>query len=413
MRRYGLPALDSPAPKAWRFGTERATDPAATVERLRPLLATMGITRVADVTGLDHVGIPVTMVVRPNARSLSVSQGKGITLDAAKASGLMESIELWHAERIDRPLRHLSRTELARRHRAVEVEGLPFCAGSRYHPDRPMLWIEGRDLIQGEDVWVPFEMVNMATARPELPGGCFVASSNGLASGNNLLEAVIHGLCEVIERDATTLWHLGDEATTRDRRVDLATVDDEACAAALARYRRAGLAVVAWDITSDTGVPAFQALVYETGAASRDLYASIGMGAHTTRHVALLRALTEAAQSRLTLIAGSRDDVFRNEYECDEGGQRFLDAERALLAAAAPAWPFAATPSEACASFNEDLDWLLGRLEAVGIARAILVDLTLPEIGLPVARVIVPGLESFDKIPGYVPGRRAAARHAA
>ena len=67
-------------------------------------MPTMGITRIANITGLDRLGIPVVMVCRPNSRSIAVSQGKGLTLDAAKASGLMESVETFHAESITRPL---------------------------------------------------------------------------------------------------------------------------------------------------------------------------------------------------------------------------------------------------------------------------------------------------------------------
>ena len=81
-------------PKAFRRGTHRAVAPAETVARVRPFLAAMGITRVANVTGLDHVGIPVVMVCRPNSWSLAVSQGEGLDLAAAEASGLMEAIEL-------------------------------------------------------------------------------------------------------------------------------------------------------------------------------------------------------------------------------------------------------------------------------------------------------------------------------
>src|SRR4051812_35005545 len=91
-------------PKGFRAGTHRCVSPAETVARLRPHLAGMGITRVANVTGLDVIGIPVVMVCRPNSRSLSVSQGKGLDLDAARASGLMESVEMFHAERAIGPL---------------------------------------------------------------------------------------------------------------------------------------------------------------------------------------------------------------------------------------------------------------------------------------------------------------------
>ena len=64
----------------------------------------MGITRIADVTGLDTIGIPVVMVYRPNSRSVVVAQGKGLDLLAAKVSGAMESVEVFMAERITKPL---------------------------------------------------------------------------------------------------------------------------------------------------------------------------------------------------------------------------------------------------------------------------------------------------------------------
>src|SRR5437879_70136 len=109
-----LPA--SPVAKSWHAGTHRLIPPADTVSRLRPLMPVMGITRIADVTGLDHIGIPVVMVCRPNARSLSVSQGKGLDVDAARASGLMESVEFHHAERITLPLKLASLSELRYTH---------------------------------------------------------------------------------------------------------------------------------------------------------------------------------------------------------------------------------------------------------------------------------------------------------
>src|ERR1700712_3043758 len=105
------PAPIQRAAKAYLRGTHRLVPPAQTVERVRPMLRALGITRVADVTGLDSIGIPVVMVCRPNARSLSVAQGKGQDLDAARASGLMESIEQWHAEHIVRPMLFASAAE--------------------------------------------------------------------------------------------------------------------------------------------------------------------------------------------------------------------------------------------------------------------------------------------------------------
>lgn len=91
--------------KGHRAGTDRTISPARTLERIAPLLSAMGITRVADVTGLDCIGIPVAFCCRPNSRALAVSQGKGLDLAAAKASAIMESVEGFHAERVSLPVR--------------------------------------------------------------------------------------------------------------------------------------------------------------------------------------------------------------------------------------------------------------------------------------------------------------------
>ena len=59
-------------------GTLRTRKASWTLERAEGVLGRVGITRVANVTGLDDVGMPTWMVVRPLAHSLTVSQGKGL-----------------------------------------------------------------------------------------------------------------------------------------------------------------------------------------------------------------------------------------------------------------------------------------------------------------------------------------------
>ena len=86
--------------KRFRDGTHRVVDPAVTLARVMPLAPRMGITRVAVLTGLDTIGIPVAAAIRPNSRSIAQHQGKGATLDAAKASAVMEAAETWHAESV-------------------------------------------------------------------------------------------------------------------------------------------------------------------------------------------------------------------------------------------------------------------------------------------------------------------------
>ncbi|MFE3159315.1 hypothetical protein [Streptomyces sp. NPDC059221] len=79
-------------------GTVRARRPEQTWQAVAGHLPEYGITRVADLTGLDVIGLPVWTAIRPASRTLSTSQGKGASDLLAKLSAVMEAIELWHVE---------------------------------------------------------------------------------------------------------------------------------------------------------------------------------------------------------------------------------------------------------------------------------------------------------------------------
>jgi ribosomal protein S12 methylthiotransferase accessory factor len=402
--------LDRPAAKAHRDGTHRIVGPRRTLERLRPLLPAMGITRIANVTGLDYLGIPVVMVARPNSRILSVTQGKGADLDHAKASGIMEAAESFHGERISLPLKLLAYSEIAQRHAVVDPAALPSVPDSLYHPNLPILWIEGFELASRRPIWLPYESIHVNFALPLPQGsGCFVSSTNGLASGNHILEAVSAGICEVVERDADALWLQADAATLRSRRVDLDSIDDEHCRAVLDKYRQARMTAAVWDTTSDIGIPSYRCHIHEADDNPNDPQGTFfGAGCHPSRAVALLRALTEAAQSRLTYISGSRDDIERRDYR-RPGDETPADASRRNGGAAPSQRPFQATTSGDTDTLNADLRWELAQLQAAGLNQVIVVDLTMAEFGLPVVKAVIPGLEGVPDGAEYVPGARARA----
>ncbi|WP_199227024.1 YcaO-like family protein [Aminobacter sp. AP02] len=390
----------------YRQGTHRTVSPAETLARVRPFLDAMGITRVANVTGLDRIGIPVVTVVRPNSRSVAVSQGKGATLDAAKASGVMEAIEGFHAERIEKPLRLGSRNELAASLDLADLDGLARLHGSRVDGDLPLLWIEGFDWIAKRSVWLPYEVVHSNYTLPSVArSGCFVESTNGLASGNHMLEAVAHGIAEVVERDATTLWNRLPDATRRKTRLDLDSVDDLTCSSLIGQLRNAGMSVGVWNITSDVGVPSFFCLIVDDRLKLG--HSGAGAGCHPAREIALLRALTEAVQVRTNYITGARDDLRRDEYEASGLAAKLAWARR--LMDGQTSVDFRQIASTDFVSLGEDIDWMLERLQGVGIGQVISVDLTRPEFGVPVARVVIPGLEGPDDHDHYSPGLRALA----
>jgi ribosomal protein S12 methylthiotransferase accessory factor len=396
--------------KEFREGTHRIKSPDETLQNIKPFMPIMGITRIANVTGLDNIGIPVVMVCRPNSRSLSVTQGKGLSLSAAKASGLMESVETYHAEHITLPLKLASYEELRYTHSIVELDLLPRILNSLFHPNLRILWIEGYDLLQDELIWVPYELVHTDYRIPLPTGsGCFPTTSNGLASGNHLLEAISHGICEVIERDSTSLWVLGDyDGKNKEvARIDTNTIDDSDCQNILYKFYNANIEVGLWETTTDIGIPSFVCTIVErSNYGSRDLYPTSGMGCHPSRKIALLRALTEAAQSRLTMISGSRDDNTRNEYEYSRD-QNTLNHFRNELKTEIKMCNFNNVTTKETETLDQDVEWELLQLRSAGIKRAIMVNLTKIEFGIPVVRMIIPGLEGVHKFPGYVPGIRA------
>ena len=367
----------------------------------------LGITRVANLTGLDRTGIPVVMVSRPNARSSAVFNGKGIDIAAAKASALMEAAETWHAEHVRAPLRLAALAEISEDAPVVDVDGLPRVPGTRFDPHLPILWVEGRNLMDGGVIWRrsrSFTRISAASGPPM--SGALSMNTNGLASGNRLQEAIRHGLCELIERDATSLWRQMPPREQEARRLSLATVDDPKSLAILGLLANAELDVAVWDVTTDVGAPTFQCYVVDRAGESGHF--GIGAACHPTREIALLRTILEAAQVRTTYIIGAREDIDLADYDPATLRRRNAEA-RAFMGKSESGRNFQCVASRRFGAAEAEVEHLLDRLRSIGLKQAIAVDLTRPEVGIPVARVIVPGLEGFDHFPAYyAPGARAA-----
>ena len=161
---------------------------------------------------------------------------------------------------------------------------------------------------------MPAEIVHTDYTQPL--DGYFLAGSNGLASGNHLVEAISSAVCELVERDAVALWSASGIRARAERALDIASIDDADCRALLDKYDKAGIDVRIWNVTTDIGIAAFICDIRDRSAAEpRRLRHFHGAGCHPDRAIALARALSEAAQTRLTYIAGIRDDLLPSEYE--------------------------------------------------------------------------------------------------
>jgi YcaO-like protein with predicted kinase domain len=388
-------------------GTHRARQPAEMLAAVRPLLATAGVTRLANITGLDRIGIPVYVGARPNARILSQSAGKGITPELAELSAAMEGIELFHAEFANLPTLDQTYAELAREHHVVEVDQLPLSRYSLFSPINAEQWTLGWDLMQSQEVGVPLDCV-VLPVRTAAPSKLFSfqTTSNGVASGCELVEALAVGLLEVIERDSVAASKGAAEWFGRPiPRVDLKTAGAYPLAhELLGKLEDGGVQPLVYDCTVDTRVTVFMTLLYDTR--ERRVGLAEGSGAHLDPELALVRSLTEAAQSRTVAIAGARDD----RCEPDLLRIRLTDSRSRIeeLESQSCSVDLREYTTVAAATFREDVDCILERLVEAGFRRALALDLTLPEFSetLSVVRVIIPGMDG-PGVERYGPSGRA------
>jgi ribosomal protein S12 methylthiotransferase accessory factor len=378
---------------------DRALTSREAAEVARSCFPQLGITRLARVTGLDRIGVPVWTAIRPNAASLSVSQGKGIDDDAAIASAIFEAAEIAVAERPHPGAFLAAKTELAAAGARV-LDAARYLRRDARAPgaDESATWVEGLDLLSGEAIAVPEDVVRVA----DIPGCRYWQTSDGLGTGSNILEASIHGLCEIIERDAMALWSFLSDAEVIRREVSPASVGDSVLAVA-EKISDAGFRLRLFDAGSDIRVPTYFAVLIDDERDRGGLkYVDVasGSGTHPVASRAALRAITEAVQTRLTTITGSRDDVNPEEYG------RALPPDLRLYAGDGQPRDGAASSYDGPRGLVAYHEWLVDRVRAAGIRTLALVELEAPDFPFVIARVLSPDLEQDPRNGNRKPGRR-------
>lgn len=294
-------------------GTIRAEPAHKTLMQAKKLMKALGITRLANITLLDNIGIPVYLCYRPQSKHLAVSQGKGLTHDLAKISALMESVETYAMENPPQPLKFAAWRDLPEQQRyPLETLLLPSVTAD-YSKQQSMGWNQIRSIDETQTRWIPQAMLDIRS-------GCFIpertflnTSTNGIAAGNTYEEAISHGLYELIERDALVKFQHDTQQEKNNRLVKLQTLPDN-MQHLHEKIIHANASLVLWDITHHLEVPSFHAVIYNHDI-NRPLTAYSGTGTHLDSAIAVSRAITEAIQARAAIISGSRDDIFTAFYQ--------------------------------------------------------------------------------------------------
>jgi ribosomal protein S12 methylthiotransferase accessory factor len=371
--------------KGYVGGTHRLIAPEATLKNILPHLAAAQVTRCADVTGLDHLGIPVYCAIRPLGKTVQVTNGKGLRHVDAQVSALMEAIELFHAETPNREFETASFNDLRRAGRnAVKPDVHPdFENNTFFSPDFIINWTPATDLMTGEEVWLPSSAAYMS--RPKL----HPFSTNGLASGNHLIEATLHAIYEVVERDAIAGMEQQGRISFAPELcsfIDTETLPEGPLQSLNALFIKAQLKLVLIWMKARVPIHTFMAVILDDSNFSHATTVSIGYGSHLNEMVAAIRAITEAAQTRLTYIHGSREDIKKATYEVDK--RRLYEFFFGIKADT----PWQSLTVSKSNSLSEDYEETMNHLRAGGFTNLYRVDMTREPFNIPVVKVVIPGM---------------------
>lgn len=213
--------------------------------------------------------------------------------------------------------------------------------------------------------------------------------SNGCAAGSSLEEAILQGFLELVERDAVAIWWYN---RIKRPAVQLDCYQNTYVAQVVKYYQSVVREVVVLDLTTDLAIPTFAAVSYRRDEKDQILF---GFGAHLAVDIAIERAITEMNQ--LLPVIGkdgfrSADQVFtdwlskatlsENDFMVPLDDQFIEPAKKYPL------------PCES--TIYDSLIYCIEQAQKQGL-ETLALDLTQPDIGMPVAKVIVPELRHFWK----------------
>lgn len=286
----------------------RQVDSAVLLSQLSPVLDWAGITRIGEVTHLDRIGLPVFQAVRPMSRSLAVHQGKGRCEADARISAVMEAIEGACAESVQADGPRCRFDDLPEDARLPGFLDYGEIRPSRTRwPDAPVRWHAVERFPEGGRIFVPFDTVSVDfTFDGDSP---FARSSLGLGAGASLEDATVAALLERIERDAQAWWLKSGMAGQARARVDPETIEAPWFNALTEHLADLGIAIAVYVVEGAGRLPVVMCRLDDPGYAPSFL----GAACRPDPDDALFRAFAEAAQSRLTIISGARDDIMPEE----------------------------------------------------------------------------------------------------
>ena len=377
-------------------GTHRVIAPSKTIEINQDKLKTAGITRIADITDLDRIGLPIYTAIRPTAEegAVSIYGGKGISKDHAKASAMMEGFERYSAERQDSDETIIATLDEINNYGDYidpKSLNLPKEFEKKDINDLSLEWSKSKDIISMNEYYIPTNAIFHPYTHENNIQSLFKSNTNGLASGNILEEAILHGMLEVIERDAWSIFELTHKNYAQ---IDVDSIESETILDIIDKFESEGIKIKLMDFTADIKIPTIAASADDTITKDAGLL-TLGMGTHLDPEVAILRALTEVAQSRATQINGAREDTVRADFAREAGYERMKRINKFYFKNEDNQIKLSDIENKSTSSITKDIEIVKEELMANDIKKILYVDLTRPELDVSVVRVVIPEMEVY------------------
>lgn len=381
-------------------GTHRIIPPNETIKNNEEKCKIAGITRITEITHLDRIGLPVFSAIRPTSQdgAISIYGGKGISSEHAKASAMMEGFERYSAEKQCENLVTGTVSEISSKGNTIDVESLNLPKDFKKENIElfNLEWNICHDLISGDDYYVPSNAIyHPYVLEDNSCQSLFKSNTNGLASGNSLEEAILHGMFEVIERDAWSIYELTHK---NYKQIDLDSIESETVNDAISKFSENDIKIKLMDFTADVNIPTIAASADDTLLKDAGLL-TLGIGTHLDPEVAVLRALTEVAQSRATQIHGAREDTVRADFARTAGYERMKRINKYYFQEEDEKIRLSDIENRSTDSITKDIDIVLDELKSNEIEHVLYYDLTRPELNVNVVRVIIPTMELYSIDP--------------
>jgi ribosomal protein S12 methylthiotransferase accessory factor len=374
--------------KTYTYDQDKSRTPQETIGRVRKLLKDVDLDILKETVRIDNgrLGIPIfiSLCGRDAVRIIGTQKqmGKGGTPEQSEASALMELAERFSFFSFIKKRPFITETYRNIKDQALPFEALALCFYDQ-SPDVekvkavfeeiPLSWVQAYNLTQRKDQWVPIDWFYL------------IHEYNGPSAGNTLEEAILQGLCEVIERHVSSVI---SHDSLRTPTIDPVSVSDPAARDLIEKFEHQGIKLFLKDFSLDTGIPTVGSIAYDPSTFPEKSEIVFTAGTTPNPEKSLIRAVTEIAQLAGDFNSKTRYRPTLPKYQKLEEAQYVMDNPKTI--------PITDLPNLSHDNIRKEIEFCVQALARVGL-EVYAINVTHPQLGIPAVYIIIPGAHFRDR----------------